>query len=506
MIHLREQWEGVCLSQDYTLERCLGGDDNAAFFQTSLAPDGRRAVVKVVPESVVDGGALLELWHRTRQLRHSNLIELLDCGRADHGGETVCYAVFEASDDTLTSALSRSPLDRQEAREVLDSVLEALRYLHAQGLVLGALDTDHIVAVGDRIKLSTDSLRDAAASAAYRKDVRLLGNLWQQALMSASPKSSEIAAHAADLNPQTRWTLAEISAALNAPLPTVPPPAPPPPAASPVSVPRRVHQSPCLRLRWLLGAIHSARCRTCHHTSLPEMDFRGRRRSSVVDCRSQPAAFRRCRHATPCCVRLAACRNSRGCGPGPGRTRANRCRRKGNVAGHRLYLPQPQRRRQAGRTAQSASSRIECRGVFAEREEGLPPGCSRRAHDPRSSDPPAAQRARQRTAARSVRAELFGVRNDRARFRLPRRLYRLLRRRRAWNSARFRSAWLSRTLKPRGSRRTGITSSASFKACSTTTSLLQRSQECDERSLVVRRQASSRTHGPAPRDVPPCSL
>jgi glycyl-tRNA synthetase beta chain len=29
MTHLREQWEGVSLSQDYTLERCLGGDDNA---------------------------------------------------------------------------------------------------------------------------------------------------------------------------------------------------------------------------------------------------------------------------------------------------------------------------------------------------------------------------------------------------------------------------------------------------------------------------------------------
>ena len=258
MIHLREQWEGVCLSQDYTLERCLGGDDSAAFFQTSLAPDGRRAVVKVVRESIVDGAALLELWHRTRQLRHPNLIELLDCGRADHGGETVCYAVFEAPDDTLASALSRSPLDRQEAREVLDSVLEALRYLHAQGLVLGSLDTEHIVAVGDRIKLSTDSLRDAAASAAYRKDVRLLGNLWQQALMSASPKSSEIAAHAADPNPQTRWTLAEISAALNPPLPIVPPPAPPPPlpVASPVPVPPvAVAPAPSTRSRVEHGTI-----------------------------------------------------------------------------------------------------------------------------------------------------------------------------------------------------------------------------------------------------------
>ena len=237
MTHLREHWEGVSLSGDYTLEQWMGGDDSAAFFRTAPAPDGRRAVVKLVPEAVVDGAATLDLWHRTRQLRHPNLIELLDCGRADRDGEIVLYAVFESPDDTLASALSRSPLNPQESREVLDAVLDALRYLHAQGLVLGALDPDHIVAVGDRIKLSTGALRDATTSSAYRKDVRLLGDLWQQVLMAASPKSSEIAAHAADPNPQTRWTLAEINAALNPPLPTVPPPAPPLAASSPVSVP-----------------------------------------------------------------------------------------------------------------------------------------------------------------------------------------------------------------------------------------------------------------------------
>ena len=236
MTHLREHWEGVSLSGDYTLEQWLNGDDSTAFFQTSLAPNGRRAVVKLVPEAAVDSTATLDLWHRTRQLRHPNLIELLDCGRADHGGEIVLYAVFESPDDTLASALSRSPLNPQESREVLDSILDALRYLHAQGLVLGALDPDHIVAVGDRIKLSTAALRDANTSSAYRKDVRLLGNLWQQALLPASPKSSEIAAHAADPNPQTRWTLAEINAALNASIPTVPPPAPPLTLSSPISV------------------------------------------------------------------------------------------------------------------------------------------------------------------------------------------------------------------------------------------------------------------------------
>src|SRR5580698_6609074 len=148
MTHLREHWEGVSLSGDYTLEQWLGGDDRAAFFQTSVATDGRRAVVKLIPEAATDGAAPLDLWHRTRQLRHPNLVELLDCGRADHGGEIVLYAVFESPDDTLASALSRAPLNPTEAREVLDSVINALRYLHAQGLMLAELDPSRIVAVG----------------------------------------------------------------------------------------------------------------------------------------------------------------------------------------------------------------------------------------------------------------------------------------------------------------------------------------------------------------------
>ena len=188
MTHMREHWEGVSLSGNYTLEKWLDGDENAAFFETAPGSDGRRAVVKVVREAVVDGNGLLEFWQRTRQLRHPNLVELFEFGRADHGGEIVLYAVFESPDDTLASALRQAPLNSQESREVLDSVLGAVRYLHAQGLVLGALDPDHIVAVGDRIKVCTYALRDADTSSAYREDVRLLGEFWQRHLQSALPE------------------------------------------------------------------------------------------------------------------------------------------------------------------------------------------------------------------------------------------------------------------------------------------------------------------------------
>jgi hypothetical protein len=236
MTHLREHWEGVSLPGDLILEQWLGGDESAAFFKTAPAPDGRQSIVKLVPEASGDAKAQLDLWHRTRQLRHPNLLEILDCGRADLAGEIVLYAVFESPDDTLASALAQAPLTRQEAREVLDAVLGALRYLHAQGLAIGALDPDHILAVGERIKLSTDGLREDADPAATTEDIRALGILWTQALMPASPLSSEIAPHAADPNPGTRWTLAEIAAALNPPAPPAPvvvaPPPPPPEAVT----------------------------------------------------------------------------------------------------------------------------------------------------------------------------------------------------------------------------------------------------------------------------------
>src|SRR6185503_12980014 len=97
----------------------LGGDESAEFYQASIAPDGRRAIIKLVPEAVVNGPELFDLWHRTRDLRHPNLIGLMDFGRADLDGEIALYAVFEDHEDSLAAALGRGPLDPSESREVL---------------------------------------------------------------------------------------------------------------------------------------------------------------------------------------------------------------------------------------------------------------------------------------------------------------------------------------------------------------------------------------------------
>jgi hypothetical protein len=200
MSQLRERWEGASLPGDYLLQRWLSGDEAAAFFETSVAPDGRRAVVKLVPQSAVDGDAQLALWQRTRSLRHPNLLQLLDCGRAELAGEVVIYAVFEYADDTLASALAHAPLSAAEAREVLAAAVAALSYLQAQSLALPALDPDQVLAVGDTIKLSTERLRVASPDTPYTAELRALSD---RISPSTPPPGADILARPLGAPPHT---------------------------------------------------------------------------------------------------------------------------------------------------------------------------------------------------------------------------------------------------------------------------------------------------------------
>jgi hypothetical protein len=220
MNQLRERWEGVALPAGYLLQPWLSGDEVAGFFETSLPSDGRRAVVKLAPESAGDGAAQLALWQRTRLLRHPNLRQVLDCGRAELGGETAVYAVFEYADDTLAAALGRSPLSETEAREVLDAAVAALRYLRAEGLAHPALDPDHVVAVGEAIKLTTDALREAATDTPYTDELRAF---WYKISPSPLARSADILAQALGASPSPGPTSAADTA----------PPAPLPGDASP---------------------------------------------------------------------------------------------------------------------------------------------------------------------------------------------------------------------------------------------------------------------------------
>jgi hypothetical protein len=117
----------------------------------------------------------ISAWRKARQLAHPNLLAIIDCGRTETAGDECLYAVFEYPEDSAAAALQHASMTAAETQEVLVAAAGALGYLHSNGLVHTAVDPDHIVAVEDRIKLASDTVRQASARHRPDDDIRALG-------------------------------------------------------------------------------------------------------------------------------------------------------------------------------------------------------------------------------------------------------------------------------------------------------------------------------------------
>jgi hypothetical protein len=223
---------GVSLAGQYRLEQYLGSDESAAWYLT-MSRSGERAAIKLIPEDATAAAAQLDAWRATRLLSHSNLLPMFDCGRAPTDGGAVLFAVFEYPDDNLASALERGQLDESDARDTLAACLGALRYIHGRGMVHGAVDGQHVVAVGERVKLASDSLRPVSSGGVLPEDdIRALHRLLGFPYQSAAP-----------LPP------------VAAPLPPVAAPLPPVAAPKPLPVPETSGQpEPRSIPHWMYGA------------------------------------------------------------------------------------------------------------------------------------------------------------------------------------------------------------------------------------------------------------
>ena len=219
---LWQQREGQSIDGVFPLLRYLGGGAASAVFLTEYGETNpRRAAIKLMAAGAVEADRQLSAWEAASALSHPHLIQILAGGQCRLEDESYIYVVTEYADENLSQVLSDRVLTPEEARGMLGPVADALGYLHGKGFVHGRLTSSNIMAVGEQVKISSDTVRHGGSPA---DDAWSLGVLLREALAPRVPGQdaadlpepfAEIVRHCLDPDPQKRWSMAEISARLD---------------------------------------------------------------------------------------------------------------------------------------------------------------------------------------------------------------------------------------------------------------------------------------------------
>ncbi|MBZ5654543.1 MAG: TonB family protein [Acidobacteriia bacterium] len=248
-----KRWEGQLVSDKFPLQRLLGRSEHGTVFLVDKSAGGRpQTAIKFVPAASVDANEQLRQWKVAADLDRPNVIRIFESGRCDLGGTEFLYVLTEYAEEELSQILPERALTDQEARQVLDAVLKGLAYVHAKGFVHGGIKPSNILAAGDVVKISSDSLRAAGAGklrqgekSAYDAPETARGQLgppadvWslgvtlvemltqrlpvldseagnERALPDGIPQPfREIVENCLQIDPAKRWAVAEIAARLD---------------------------------------------------------------------------------------------------------------------------------------------------------------------------------------------------------------------------------------------------------------------------------------------------
>ena len=154
------RWQGHIVNGVYPLGRVLGCSEHSGVFLTrSDTPGQREVAIKLIPASLPQVEMQLPRWEKAGALAHPHLLPLLESGTCQLDGLTYLYVVMAYADQTLAQVLLQRALTAEEVREMLLPMLDALAFLHRQGLVLGRLKPTNVLVIADQLKLASDTIR-----------------------------------------------------------------------------------------------------------------------------------------------------------------------------------------------------------------------------------------------------------------------------------------------------------------------------------------------------------
>jgi TonB family protein len=163
MSEMWKKWEGQLVDHKYRLQRFLGSTDHSVVFLAEFQDDTepRQAAIKFVSADFPAKEQQLALWKAVAQLSHPHLIRIYGSGVCTIEDTDLLYVTMEYAEENLAQVLPHRPLTPEETKQTLNAAMKALIYLHGQNLVHGHVRPSNILAAGDRLKLSSDTISPA---------------------------------------------------------------------------------------------------------------------------------------------------------------------------------------------------------------------------------------------------------------------------------------------------------------------------------------------------------
>ena len=169
-----KQWEGRIVDGKFPLRQFLGGSEHSAVFLSERGDAAQRVAIKFIQVEPSAAELQLSRWQRTAKFTHPHLLRLYESGRCRIGDFNLLYVVMEYANENLAEFLPQRPLTPAETRDVLAPALQALGFLHREGLVHGHIQPSNILAIDDQLKVSSDTISPATlAKVADAKDALL---------------------------------------------------------------------------------------------------------------------------------------------------------------------------------------------------------------------------------------------------------------------------------------------------------------------------------------------
>lgn len=156
----------------------LLGEGSAGVVYRAVGADGREVALKLFRSELARSesyrGRLAHEVRAAREVRHPNLVALLDAGEAE-GVSYIAFA-YVAGSETLRARIARSgPLGTHEVVRVGLQIGSALDAMHTAGIVHRDVKPSNVILAGDNALLSDLGLARGAAYTALTRPGHILG-------------------------------------------------------------------------------------------------------------------------------------------------------------------------------------------------------------------------------------------------------------------------------------------------------------------------------------------